>query len=375
MTRPTPRLAGFDPAIARRMAATVSCTDSDDIAKVDRAGETVEQDGRRVQIMHNGVVVEEGGYFGDWMTEIIRALRGHHEPQEELVFDRIVQRLAANSDSAVMIEFGSHWTYYGLWFAKALPGSRVVALEPDLNFIEVGRRNAAFNTFSDRVTFVHGAIGTSPGEPTAFRAESDGRVYDVPTYDLASLMTTAKLDRVDVIIADIQGAESILLDRARGDFEAKRVRFLLVSTHHHSISGDPLTHQNALRLLEEAGAHVITEHSVAESFSGDGLIAVSFDAIDKDFTVEVSHARSKDSLFGELEFDLAAAEAGRSRAERDAAGVRLQVDNLELELERITSERDALAAGLDGMTATRVWRWTRLPRAVYARIRGLLSSR
>lgn len=36
--------------------------------------------------MHNGVKVIAGGYYGSWMTEIIRLLQGHHEPQEERVF-------------------------------------------------------------------------------------------------------------------------------------------------------------------------------------------------------------------------------------------------------------------------------------------------
>lgn len=88
------------------------------------------------------------------MAETIRALRGHHEPQEELVFDRIVRRLWEDGGSPVMIEFGSFWTYYGLWFCQALPGARVVGLEPDPAWLEVGRRNAALNGLTDRVDFL-----------------------------------------------------------------------------------------------------------------------------------------------------------------------------------------------------------------------------
>jgi hypothetical protein len=159
---------------------------------------------------------------------------------------------------------------------------------------------------------VHAAIGDRPGEPLDFEAESDGRTHSVRQYDLASLMYDAELPRADLVLVDVQGAETILIERARAVFDAGRVRFLVVSTHHHSISGDPLTHQNALRTLLDAGAHVIAEHTVGESASGDGLIAVSFDPRDKDFTVPVSHGRYRDSLFGELEYDLAAARAGLS---------------------------------------------------------------
>jgi FkbM family methyltransferase len=348
MSRLAPRLDGFPPEIARRLAMTVSCPDADDIPKVEHAGESRDHDGRRVQIMHNGLIVEEGGYYGEWMTEAIRALRGHHEPQEELVFHRVIERLAEDGDSPVMIEFGSFWTYYGLWFCHALPGSRVVALEPDPHYLEVGRRNAALNGYTDRIAFVAAAIGDQPNQPVAFQAESDGQTYDVVQHDLASLMSISGLDRAGLVLADVQGAESILIERARGDFESGRVRFLIVSTHHHSISGNPLTHQHALRTLTDAGAHVIAEHSVGESFSGDGLIAVSFDERDKDFQVPVSHARYRDSLFGEVEHDLATATAARTDAEQFA---------------------EQLQAQLDAIHATKTWRWTKAMRELYSRIK------
>jgi FkbM family methyltransferase len=356
MSRLAPRLDGFPPEIARRLAMTVSCPDADDIPKVDHAGESRDHDGRRVQVMHNGLIVEEGGYYGDWMTETIRALRGHHEPQEELVFHRIVERLAEDGGAPVMIEFGSFWTYYGLWFCHALPGSRVVALEPDPHYLEVGRRNAALNGYTDRVTFFAAAIGDQPHQPVAFQAESDGRTYDVIQHDLTSLMSASELDRADLVLADVQGAESLLIERARGDFEAGRVRFLIVSTHHHSISGNALTHQQALQALTDAGGHVIAEHSVGESFSGDGLIAVSFDDRDKDFQVPVSHARYRDSLFGELEHDLAAATTARAAAEHAAAAARQHAEQLQTQI--------------DAIHATKTWRWAKGPRELYARMKG-----
>ena len=382
MSRLVPRLDGFDPVLAQRVAMTVSCSDCDGVAKVEDAGEIREENGRRVQVMHNGVLVEEGGYFGDWMAEIIRCLRGHHEPQEELVFDAIVKRLRADTAPATMIEFGSFWTYYGLWFCQAFPLGRVVALEPDPRYLEVGRRNASLNGFDDRVTFINAAIGREPGRKVRFVAESDSLEFDVEQHDLASLMQATELEHADLVLADVQGAETVLLERASGDLSARRVRFLIVSTHHHSISGDPLTHQRALELLRNAGAHVISEHSVSESFSGDGLIAVSFDDRDRDFTVVVSHARSRDSLFGELECDLAAAQECRAAeqavgavqceiesltAERD--GLAAAMDGLHKELAALRSERDNLQKNILAITSTKTWRWVEGPRRLYARIR------
>ncbi|MFI5591704.1 FkbM family methyltransferase [Amycolatopsis sp. NPDC051758] len=343
MERLVPDVSGFKPALARRVRATVGCPDADGIPKVGHAGECRDHEGGRVQVMHNGLLVEEGGYYGAWMTEIIRSLRGHHEPQEELVFHRIVERLATGGGrDPVMLEFGSFWTYYGLWFCQALPAGRVVAVEPDPAYLEVGRRNAELNGYGDRVRFVRAAIGDRPGEPMDFEAESDGRTYPVAQHDLASLLSEADLPQADLVLADVQGAETLLLDRARGDLEAGRVRFLVVSTHHHTISGDPLTHQNALRTLLDTGAHLIAEHTVGESFSGDGLIAVSFDPRDEDLTVAVSHARHRESLFGETEYDLAAALSARADADRAWKSADGYAKHLEQELARVTAERDHL---------------------------------
>ena len=86
---------------------TTSCRDCDHIPKVAGAGEVVEENGQRVQIMHNGVRVIAGGYDGDWMMEIIRRLKGHHEPQEELVFHEILKTLP---EQATMIELGGYWS-------------------------------------------------------------------------------------------------------------------------------------------------------------------------------------------------------------------------------------------------------------------------
>jgi 2-polyprenyl-3-methyl-5-hydroxy-6-metoxy-1,4-benzoquinol methylase len=143
-------------------------------------------------------------------------------------------------------------------------------------------------------------------------------------------------ERIDLLLADVQGAEDVLLERA-GEQLAKSVRFLLVSTHHHSISGDPLTHQKALARLRAAGAHVIAEHTVGESFSGDGLIAVSFDERDADLVVPVSRARASDSLYGEPEVEL-------ERAWQRADDADQRATEAEHRLEQAEQQRDALSA-------------------------------
>jgi len=303
------------PDLARRVALTVAVRDTDAIPKVPDAGEVQDRDGRSVQVMHNGVLIDEGCYHGAMTTAIIRELRGHHEPQEEAVFHALVQRLKEEgAERPAMAELGSFWSYYSMWFHKELPGAVNVMVEPDPVNIEVGRANFALNDMDG--TFVHGAVGFDHGGTVWLPCESDWKVREVPTVTVDGLLADRDIPRFDLVLCDAQGAELHVLQAAEEAMRSGRVRFLVVSTHHHTITGDPLTHQRCLDFLAAAGAHVIAEHSVTESCSGDGLIAASLDPRDAGFTVPVSHVRAKDSVFGELEYDLAKARTWTGQARR-----------------------------------------------------------
>jgi FkbM family methyltransferase len=297
--------------LERRIALTAAVRDTDAIPKVEGAGSVQDVGGRRVQVMHNGLLIDEHCYTGPAMTEIIRRLHGHHEPQEEFVFHELLARLRASRGERppVMLELGAYWAYYSMWFAQALPGARTIMVEPDPANLEVGRRNFALNDFAG--DFVHAAVGFDDGGEVWLPCESDGRVRRVPTVTVEGLLRARGLEVCDLLLCDTQGAELAVLESARGALAAGAIRFLVISTHHQIFSGDPLTHQRCLALLEDIGAHVIAEHSIAESCSGDGLIAVSMDPRDRDLTLAVTHVRARDSLFGEPEFAVAAARGWR----------------------------------------------------------------
>lgn len=326
-----------------RVELTVSARDTDVIAKVPDAGRIV--DG--AQVMHNGVRIVAGCYHGDWMSEIIRRLRGHHEPQEELVFDAIVERLASTNPSPVMMELGAFWAYYSLWLLHRIPAGRAFLVEPDPNWLETGRRNFALNAREG--VFLQAAVGRLSTPPMPFVCESDGVSRPIATESLASLLDHFGLERLDIVLADVQGAELPLLEGAREVLADGRVRFLVVSTHHHLISGDPLTHQRCLELVRSLGGHVLAEHTVAESFSGDGLIAASFDLRDRDMEIAVSRARAGSSLFGDPLHDLATAWEELEDARSD---LRRSSEELAVVLAGLARAQRELA----GVVATRTWR-------------------
>jgi FkbM family methyltransferase len=289
----------------RRIELTVAVRDTDVIPKVAGAGEVTVRNGERLQVMHNGVVVTEGCYHGAWMTEIIRRLQGHHEPQEELAFHTVIERLAKSPEPPTVVELGSFWAYYSIWAKHRIPSARLILLEPDPINLAVGRHNLELNCMD--ATVVQAAVGSEHDTEVNLTWESDNQLHLTRQVTVDGLIRDLAIERIDLLLADIQGAETAMLLGSARALATRRIRFLVLSTHHHAISGDPLTHQRCLRTLRDAGAHVVAEHSVAESCSGDGLIVASMLPDDRDLRAEVTVVRARDSLFGELEWDLALA--------------------------------------------------------------------
>jgi FkbM family methyltransferase len=286
-----------------RIDMTCRCDDSRVLARVANAGAVETFQGRSVQVMHNGVRVLAGGYHGDWMVEVIRRLRGCHEPQEELVFWEVMKRLP---QTAVMVELGAFWAYYSCWFLKDRPAGRVYCVEPDPNNVAVGRVNVEMN--DAEAMFVEAAVGAASAPPEPFACESDGVTRSIPRISVDALVRDQQISRIDLLLSDIQGAETEMLQGCVDTLRSGKLRFLFVSTHHHSISRDPLTHQKCLAFIRDHGGHVFAEHTVAESFSGDGLIAASFAGADRSMAeIPLSRNRASTNIWRETEYDLAEA--------------------------------------------------------------------
>lgn len=280
-----------------RIEMTVGCRDCDDIPKVERAGSVLDANGTKVQIMHNGLRIVADCYCGTWMTEIITRLKGHHEPQEEKVFHELLKHVGPN---ATMIELGGYWSYYSMWFLQHAPRSRrSIVVEPNTDNLAIGKMNAALNGFD--IEFLHAYLG----DPLSHETRRELGFADAEHASVPNLMSKFDIASLDILHCDTQGAETTVLTSCADLIESNRIRFCVVSTHSHHISGDPLTHQKCLALLRKTGAKIIAEHDVHESFSGDGLIVAysGHEPIDLEH-VETSLNRYSTSLFRNPLFDL-----------------------------------------------------------------------
>jgi len=275
------RLPGFLRKVrqALRIRTATACRDCDYIPKADRAGEVVNHEGNEVQVMHNGLLVSAGGYHKGMMTSIIKDLRGHHEPQEEKVFYEVLKRI---SPGGTMIELGSFWAYYSMWFQKEVANAKNFMVEPIKEKMEEGMRNFQLNNMEGE--FMQGFVGDRYLEETDFR-DWDGTVYHLPQISLDWLLEDKGIGEVDILHSDIQGAEYAMLKGAEKSIKANKIKYIFVSTHGNS-------HKLCQEFLAARGFHTIAEHTIKESYSADGLIVAAAPFLKDKFEVKISKRKN-----------------------------------------------------------------------------------
>jgi hypothetical protein len=179
---------------------------------------------------------------------------------------------------------------------KDKPGRKAIGLEPDPNHINIAIKNACINSLEDQFTAINGVSAAATSPVVGLTTESKVTL-DLPGYTVEDLMQSTGHSVIEILHCDAQGAEVHVVDQAISLGTSQRLRFCIISTHSYEITNDPLTHQNCLEKLRSAGAHIIAEHDVHESFSGDGLIAASFFPDDDNLKIQISCNRYSQSLF------------------------------------------------------------------------------
>jgi len=346
----------LSPEEIRRIKMTASCTDCESIPKVSRAGEVFDGPNGRYQLMHNGIKVLEDCYYGSWMTELIKLLQGHHEPQEEKAYNEILKYVPQN---ATMIELGSYWSYYSLWFWKQIVNAQNYMVEPDPNNLNIGKRNFDLNEVKG--FFFNAAVGKESKDSMPFLCESDNVTRQIPIISVDDFVVREKIETVELLLCDIQGFELEMLQGATRCLEQGRIRFVVLSTHHHLISKDPLTHQKCRGFIQEHGGLILVEHNISDSYSGDGLIVASFRPEDRNIPgIEVSRNDPAHSLFRELEYDL-----------NDSW---MEVVRMKSECETLRTERDFALGQLTDIYRSRSYRLTKPLRRIANLFQKMVAS-
>jgi hypothetical protein len=211
------------------------------IERVPQAG-TIE--GNDVYL-HNGNRVPVAGaeaYYGQFSTLLVLN-RGVHEPLEEYVFQELVKRLPA---SPRMIELGAYWAHYSMWLKRIRTQATVIMVEPDSGNLAAGQANFARNGFGGE--FIRAAVGKG-------------------LWELDNFFAARGLSHLDILHADIQGAEGALLDEGRQTLGNSKIDYLCVSTHSQAL------HQGVAEKLTRFGYRVeVSSDFDNETTSFDGFI-------------------------------------------------------------------------------------------------------
>ena len=143
----------------------------------------------------------------------------------------------------VIVDCGANVGYSALFFLKAFPGARLIALEPDAANAGVCRRN--LGPYKGRVSLLEKALwrcvarlnvvestrfkGGEWGVQVAVASDGTGSA-SVEAVDVATLMSTTGVEQIDLLKIDIERSESEVF---RGDVDAwlPRVRNIAIELH------------------------------------------------------------------------------------------------------------------------------------------------
>lgn len=211
--------------------------------------------------MHNGIKIEEGAYYGDF-SKIFILNKGVHEPSEERMFKMILDDIPAGS---TMIELGSYWAFYSIWFNKTIPNAKNYCIEPSLSNLNTGKRCAALNNVD--LDFTKGFIGKNQVNICDFAKEKG-------------------ITDIDILHSDIQGFEFEMLQDVVPLLVENKIKYLFISTHSNKI------HYDCIALLKTNNYRIIASADFDnETFCFDGIIVACHKDNQKFGTVDLGNRK------------------------------------------------------------------------------------
>lgn len=231
----------------KRIDLVKSSADNALIPRIPEAGNIV--NGK--QIMHNGIKVNLGSYYGIEVSRLLEENKGVHEPEEELMFSGILKKIP---ESGTMIELGSFWAFYSMWFCKEIKNAKSFMIEPDSFNIESGKRNFKLNNFKG--SFFQYFIGK----------KSVAATTGTSTIAVDDFVKQNNITFIDMLHSDIQGFELDMLHGAQDCFNKRMIRYIFISTHENNL------HYQCVDFLKANNFIVLKSVDKNETCSEDGLI-------------------------------------------------------------------------------------------------------
>jgi len=232
-----------------------------DLANIERQPNSGSISLGGIQQLHHGVRVIAGSYYGPEYALLMQATKGVHEPQEELAFQMVLDRIKSRASVANihMLELGAFWGFYSIWFLKSFLDADALLIEPDPFNLSSGIKNLKINHVQTRAIFKRAFVACG----------SQSSHAQCPTINIDSLEYYKIGKPITVLHCDIDGFELDMLAGAQKTFEKRLVEYVFISTHSDHL------HQQCLEKLVGLNFVCLAEHNVSESYSNDGLIVAA----------------------------------------------------------------------------------------------------
>lgn len=157
-------------------------------------------------------------------------------------------RLADFADAGAIrtvLDLGAHIGLTTLTLAHRYPRARFLCVEPDAGNLRLLRRN--LESVKDRVTVVEGAAGAEtgelffdqPGESWGGQVNTAGKGRRVAAFSIEELIRRFGVDELDILKADIEGAERAAFHDAHRSGWPRKTKFV-VAEYHEGYSGPDL---------------------------------------------------------------------------------------------------------------------------------------
>jgi len=191
--------------------------------------------------LHNGIKLY-ADYYGDFI-DILKYNLGVHEPSEERAFQKVLSVLKPES---IMVELGSYWSMYSLWFRKTIKNSRSFCFESVEENLNLGQRNFDLNNIEGE--FVQAEIG-------------------IEKFNLCNYLKNYSFDFIDILHSDIQGNELEMLDNMSPFFEDQKIKYVFISTH------SQILHESCIEFLNKKNYKILCSCDFDnETYHCDGFI-------------------------------------------------------------------------------------------------------
>jgi len=232
-----------------RIQKVLDCPDNKYIPRVKDAGKIFDN----YQIMHNGLKITRGSYYPDLIETMLLKNKGVHEPQEERMFAKILKKIPANS---TMIELGSYWAFYSMWFNKEIVGANTYMVEPDKEFLDYGKKNYKLNNMNG--TFIHSKIG-------------------VGFLNVDDIVKKYNITKINILHSDIQGFELEMLNGCKESISNNIIDYIFVSTHSQQL------HIDCIKYLKTHGFNILYSADFDnDTYSYDGIIVGKYKGLKND---------------------------------------------------------------------------------------------